>query len=259
MPTVGLGVALNAECAEACKVALKNGYRMIDSARFYGNEEQVGVGVRASGVDRANIFITSKVFKAEFGIQKTKAAVEDSIKNLGFGYYDLYLIHSPHGGKELRLATYKALLDAKAAGLTRSVGVSNYFPKHIEEIREAGLEMPVVNQVELHPFCQQKEIVEYCAKHNIVVQAYTPLVRGAVDNDVIQELSKKYNKDPGQILVRWSLQKGFVPLPKSSQPQRIISNGQVYDFDIEADDMAKLDGLDRGGNGAITWNPVYEP
>ncbi|KIJ67436.1 hypothetical protein HYDPIDRAFT_84597 [Hydnomerulius pinastri MD-312] len=259
MPTIGLGVYLNTECAEACKVALKNGYRMIDSARFYENEEQVGVGVRQSGVDRKGIFITSKVFQSEFGTEKTKAAVEDSIKNLGFDYYDLYLTHSAHGGKELRLATYKALLAAKAAGLIRSVGVSNYSGKHIEEIREAGLELPVVNQVELHPFCQQKEIVDYCTKHNIIVQAYTPLVRGAMDNAVITELAKKYNKDAAQILVRWSLQRGFVPLPKSSQPSRIISNGQVYDFNIEAADMAKLDALDQGPKGAVTWNPVDIP
>ncbi|KAH7921348.1 Aldo/keto reductase [Leucogyrophana mollusca] len=256
MPTLGLGVYLNDECAEACRVALLNGYRMIDSARFYQNEEQVGVGVRQSGVDRAGIFITSKVFHSEFGYDKTTAAVKDSIKNLGYAYYDLYLTHSPLGGKDLRLAAYKALLDAKAAGLIRSVGVSNYGVKHMEEIRAAGLEMPVVNQVELHPLCQQKPIVEYCKKNNIVVQAYTPLLRGAMDNPVLQEISQKYNKDAAQILIRWSLQNDFVPLPKSSQASRIISNGQVYDFEIAAADMAKLDALDRGKSGAVTWNPV---
>ncbi|KAF8833700.1 Aldo/keto reductase [Paxillus ammoniavirescens] len=260
MPTLGLGVYMNEECAEACKVALENGYRMIDSARYYENEKQVGVGVRQSGVDRSKIFITSKVFESDFGTEKTKAAVTDSIKNLGFEYYDLYLTHSPHGGKELRLATYQALLDAKAAGQIRSVGVSNYSDRHIEEIREAGLELPVVNQIELHPFCQQTEIVEYCAKHGIVVQAYTPLVRGAKDDHpVITALANKYNKEPAQILIRWSLQKGFVPLPKSSQASRITSNFKVYDFNIEPEDMAKLDELDEGSKGAITWNPVNVP
>ncbi|KAH7904296.1 NADP-dependent oxidoreductase domain-containing protein [Hygrophoropsis aurantiaca] len=276
MPTLGLGVYENDECAEACKIALLNGYRMIDSARFYKNEAQVGEGVRASGVDRAGIFISwfflivcatisiflksgytaSKVYDPDYGLEKTAAAVNDSIKNLGFSYYDLYLIHSPIGGKDLRLAAYKALLDAKAAGLIHTVGVSNYGIKHMEEIREAGLETPAVNQIELHPLCQQKPIVEYCKKHDIVVQAYTPLIRGATDNAVLQEISKKYNKAPAQILVRWSLQNGFVPLPKSSQELRIISNGQVYDFDIASEDMAKLDALDRGKAGAVTWNPV---
>ncbi|KAF9220692.1 Aldo/keto reductase [Gyrodon lividus] len=221
MPTFGLGVYLNAECAEACKVALQNGYRMIDSARFYENEEQVGVGIRQSGADRSKIFIN---------------------------YYDLFLTHSAHGGKELRLATYKALLDAKAAGHIRSVGVSNYSGKHIEEIREAGLEMPVVNQVGLHQFCQQKEVVDYCTKR-----------RGAMDDPVITELAERYNKDPAQILIRWSLQRGFVPLPKSSQASRIISNGQVYDFNIEPKDMAKLNALDKGLKGAVTWGPVDIP
>ncbi|KAF9234526.1 NADP-dependent oxidoreductase domain-containing protein [Melanogaster broomeanus] len=259
MPTVGLGVYQNEECAEACKVALQNDYRMVDSARLYKNEEQVGVGVRQSGVNRNNIFITSKVWMDDFGTKRATAAVADSIKNLGFDYYDLYLTHSAHGGKALRLATYKALLDAKAAGLIRSVGVSNYSGRHIEEIRQAGLEMPVVNQIELHPFCQQKEIVDYCTKHGIVVQAYSPLVRGAMDDPVITKVAKKYNKDAAQILIRWSMQKGFVPLPKSSQPSRIISNGQVYNFSIEVEDMAKLDALDKGSKGAVTWNPVDVP
>ncbi|KIK46796.1 hypothetical protein CY34DRAFT_799952 [Suillus luteus UH-Slu-Lm8-n1] len=256
MPTLGLGVYMNEECAEACKVAIQNGYRMIDGARYYENEVQVGVGVGNSGVKREDIFITSKVFHADYTYDGTMAALKDSVANLGSSYYDLYLTHSAIGGKDARLAAYKALLDGKASGMIKSVGVSNYSAKHIEEIREAGLEMPVVNQVELHPFCQQKPIVEYCTKNNIIVQAYSPLVRGAFDNPVIQELATKYSKAPAQILVRWSLQRGFVPLPKSSQPERIISNSQVFGWNIEPADMAKLDALDRGKEGAITWNPV---
>ncbi|KAG2052000.1 Aldo/keto reductase [Suillus hirtellus] len=256
MPAIGLGVSLNNECAEACRVALQNGYRMIDGARHYENEVQVGVGVGKSGVKREDVFITSKVFHTNYTYDGATAALKDSIANLGSSYYDLYLTHSATGGKDARLAAYRALLDGKASGMIKSVGVSNYSAKHIEEIREAGLEIPVVNQIELHPFCQQKAIVEYCRKNNIVVQAYSPLVRGALDNRVIQELSTKYSKDPAQILVRWSLQRGFVPLPKSSQPERIISNGQVFGWEIEPTDMAKLDALDRGKEGAITWNPV---
>ncbi|EGN97293.1 hypothetical protein SERLA73DRAFT_74999 [Serpula lacrymans var. lacrymans S7.3] len=256
MPTLGLGVAVNDECAEACKIALQNGYRMIDSARHYRNEAGVGSGVRQSGISREDIFITSKIFHNEFGYDSTLSAVNDSIKNLGFGYYDLYLIHSPRTGKANRLATYKALQEAKAAGLVRCIGVSNYSGKHIDEIIEAGYELPDVNQLELHPFCQQRPIIEYCTERNIAVQAYTPLVRGAMDHAVIQGLAKKYEKDGAQILIRWSLQKGFVPLPKSANEQRIVSNGQVYDFEIAEADMALLDALDRGADGAVTWNPV---
>ncbi|KAG1830239.1 NADP-dependent oxidoreductase domain-containing protein [Suillus variegatus] len=261
MPSIGLGVYLNEECAEACRVALQNGYRMIDGARYYENEVQVGVGVGKSGVKREDIFITSKVFHEDFTYDGTTAALKDSIANLGscksYLPNNLYgLQDSAIGGKDARLAAYRALLDGKANGMIKSVGVSNYSAKHIEEIREAGLDMPVVNQIELHPFCQQKPIVDYCKKNNIIVQAYSPLVRGAFDNQVIQELSTKYSKDPAQILVRWSLQRGFVPLPKSSQPERIISNGQVFGWEIEPTDMAKLDALDRGKDGAVTWNPV---
>ncbi|KAG2113565.1 NADP-dependent oxidoreductase domain-containing protein [Suillus discolor] len=251
MPAIGLGVYLNDECAEACRVALQNGYRMIDSARYYKNEVQVGVGVGKSGVKREDVFITSKVYHPDYTYDGTAAALKESIANLGSSYYDLYLTHSALGGKDARLAAYRALLDGKASGMIKSIGVSNYSAKHIEEIREAGLEIPV-----LHPFCQQKPIVEYCRKNGIVVQAYSPLVCGALDNPVIQELSTKYFKDPAQILVRWSLQRGFVPLPKSSQPERIISNGQVFGWEIEPTDMAKLDALDRGKEGAVTWNPV---
>ncbi|KAF9234525.1 NADP-dependent oxidoreductase domain-containing protein [Melanogaster broomeanus] len=271
--TLGLGLFQNKECTEACKVALQNGYRMIDSACLYKNEKQVGDGVRQSGVNRNNVFITSKVWMADFGTRKTTAAVADSIKKIGFDYYDLYLVHSAHGGKELRLATYKALLDAKAAGLIRYVGVSNHSGRHIEEMRQAGLEMPVVNQIE--------DAVRFAAPPVLPTEGdpYTPLVRGAMDDPVITKVAKKYNKDAAQILIRWSMQKGwahhlrrssvefsdiellirFVPLPKSSQPSRIISNGQVYNFNIEPEDMAKLDALDKGSKGGVTWNPIDVP
>ncbi|KAG1824554.1 NADP-dependent oxidoreductase domain-containing protein [Suillus subaureus] len=260
MPAFGLGVYLNEECAEACMVALQNGYRMIDGARLYKNEVQVGVGVGKSGVKRENVFITSKVFHTDFTYDGTTAALKDSIANLGSSYYDLYLTHSAIGGKDARLAAYRALLDGKASGMIRSIGVSNYSAKHIEEIREAGLEMPVVNQIEAsitaigsHNHCEEaKTVISYihsASKNPSSNTAYSPLVRGALDNPVIQELSTK-------ILIRWSLQRGFVPLPKSSQPERIISNGQVFGWNIEPTDMAKLDALDRGKEGAVTWNPV---
>ncbi|KAH7921347.1 Aldo/keto reductase [Leucogyrophana mollusca] len=254
MPTLGLGVFENDECANACEIAMREGYRMVDTARYYRNEAQVGEGVRRSGIAREDVFITSKIYHPDFGYESTLRAVQESVDSLELGYYDLYLIHSPLTGKENRLATYKALLEAKAAGLVRSVGVSNYGSKHIEEIVEAGYELPEANQ--LHPFCQQRPIVEYCKARNIVIQAYSPLVRGALDDPVIHAVSEKYNKDPAQILIRWSLQKGFVPLPKSSQAQRIASNARVFDFEIAEEDVAALDSLDHEGAGAVTWNPV---
>ncbi|KIJ69861.1 hypothetical protein HYDPIDRAFT_23024 [Hydnomerulius pinastri MD-312] len=266
MPTIGLGVFENPECADACKEALKAGYRMIDSARYYENEALVGEGVRRANIPREEIFITSKIYHPDFGYENTLRSVNESVTKLGFGYYDLYLIHSPHGGQDTRLETYRALLKAKSDGLIRSVGVSNYSGKHIDEIEEAGLELPAVNQIELHPFCQQHLIVEYCKAKGIVVQAYSPLVRGVVasegkgmDNKDVRAISEKHVRSPAQVLVRWSLQKGFVPLPKSSNSSRIRENFQVFDFVLDEEDMAALDALNEGASGAVTWNPVDEP
>ncbi|KAI0319506.1 Aldo/keto reductase [Amylostereum chailletii] len=253
MPLLGLGVYRNEDCAPACLAALKHGYRHIDSAEMYQNEAEVGRAVRESGVSREQVFITSKV---PGGTADPVASVQASYEKLNVGHIDLYLIHSAHGGKDVRLNIYKALLAAKVAGKVRDVGVSNFNIKHLEELREAGLETPAVNQVELHPFCQQKPIVDYCSAHGIVVEAYCPLVRGAFDNPVLQEISKKTNKTPAQVLVRWSLQSGFVPLPKSSNPERVIENANIYDFVLSPDEIAALNALDRGSEGAISWNPI---
>ncbi|EIW76281.1 Aldo keto reductase [Coniophora puteana RWD-64-598 SS2] len=258
MPTIGLGVYQNIQCAQAVTAALKHGYTHVDSARLYKNETQVGVGIKAAGADRSKLFISKSFVDS---LQNLKYGLEGTREPLGSSdYYDLYLLHSPHGGKELRLKAYRGLLEAKKKGLVRTVGVSNYGPKHIEEIREAGLELPAVNQVELHPLDQQKPIAEYCKKHNILVQAYTPLLRFNFSGDkdgVIQSVADKIQKSVAQVLVRWSLQHGFVPLPKSEHEERIKANAQVYGWAIPAEEMARLDALDKGDDGAVTWNPIH--
>jgi len=256
MPLLGLGVYKNNDAMPACLAALKHGYRHIDSARLYGNEAQVGEAVRQSGLKREEVFITSKVFPREHGYEKTKKAVAESLERFEFEYLDLFLIHRPSATKELRIETWRSLLELKAEGKLRTVGVSNYSLAHFEEIHDAGLEMPAVNQIELQPFCQQKVLSEYCKEKGIIVQAYCPLVRGKFDDPVIVEVARKYNKTAPQILVRWSLQKGYVPLPKSSDPERVVSNSDVYDFNISDEDMAKLDSLHRGRAGAVSQNPV---
>ncbi|VDC00133.1 unnamed protein product [Peniophora sp. CBMAI 1063] len=256
IPRLGLGVGYNPnECYSACMAALKHGYRLIDTAEMYGNEEAVGKAVRDSGIRREDIFVTSKV---PHDSPDVAASVKTSTEKLNIGIIDLYLIHSPHGGKDHRLKTWKKLVEAKASGALRDIGVSNYNVQHIEEIREAGFEMPAVNEIELHPLDQQKPIVDYCAKNNIVVQAYCPLVRGAFDHPTLQEVSKKVGKSVAQILVRWSLQKGFVPLPKSANAQRIAHNAEVFDFELSQEEMAALDALDKGDAGAISWNPIHQ-
>ncbi|KAJ8454187.1 hypothetical protein ONZ45_g19400 [Pleurotus djamor] len=256
MPLLGFGVYQNYSAKPAVLEAFKAGYRHVDSAQVYRNEADVGAAVQESGIPRGDVFITSKVVSKNHGYEKALSGIDESLQKFGFDYIDLFLIHDPLSGSELRIATWKALLAARDAGKVRSVGVSNYSEKHIEEIRQAGLELPAVNQVELHPFCQQKPIVEYCNKHNIVVQAYCPILRGKMDDETIQSIAKKHDRDPAHILIRWSLQRGFVPLPKSATPSRIHSNANVYDFALDEEDMDKLNGLDRGADGAISWNPV---
>ncbi|THH19792.1 hypothetical protein EW146_g1460 [Bondarzewia mesenterica] len=298
IPVLGLGVYRNDKCKPACLAALAHGYRHIDSARMYKNEKQVGEAVRESGVPREDIFITSKIYQMDGGYEGALAQVNDSLKVFGFDYIDLYLIHSPLPGREKRLETWRALLDAKKAGKLRSIGVSNYGPKHIEEIRAAGFELPSVNQVELHPLCQQKDIVECCNKYSILVEAYAPLIRGDFSDIALQAISKKVNKaladtislcpasqKPGpdsrslvtparvrrylsypaaSVVCCLTAMTGtvilsshsFVPLPKSEKPERVRSNADLFDFELSKEDMDRLDGLDRGKDGSVTWNPV---
>lgn len=254
MPILGLGVYQNSDCFVACKAALEYGYRHIDTAQAYRNEDQVGAAVKASGVPRDSVFITSKV---RDGGDKTADSVQQSLKKLDLDYINLYLIHSGHGGKAVRLRTYQTLLELSGPGKAlRDVGVSNFGVKHLEELREAGLPTPPVNQIEIHPFCQQKSIVDYCRANGIIIQAYSPLVRGNFGHPVIQEVCKEHNKSPPQVLVRWSIQRGFVPLAKSSDPDRVKSNADCFDFELSESAMAKLNSLDRGSGGAVGWNPV---
>ncbi|KDQ53613.1 hypothetical protein JAAARDRAFT_49769 [Jaapia argillacea MUCL 33604] len=265
MPLLGFGVAygyggnyVNPSIAtKPCVLeAFKAGYRHIDTAQVYSNEAEVGQAFRASGLKREDVFITTKIYSSSHGYHSTIGAVSSSLARIGLEYIDLYLIHDPSSGSSGRLATYQALLDLQKQGRIRSVGVSNYGVKHLEEITQAGHPLPSVNQIELHPFCQQKEIVSYCEANSIAVQAYCPIIRGKLDDPTILEVAKKYEKDPAQILLRWSLQRGFIPLPRSSKPGRINSNARLYDFELTGEDMAKLDILDRGKAGSISWNPI---
>ncbi|KAI0826361.1 Aldo/keto reductase [Irpex lacteus] len=242
IPLLGLGMGRNDAAYHAVLTALKLGYRHIDTADMYGNELE--------WVRREDVFVTTKI---PGGTADPSSSIAQSLKLLDLGYVNLWLVHSPHGGKETRLKIWKALLDAKAQGKAHDVGVSNFGIKHLEEIREAGLETPAVNQIELHPFCTQDPIVKYCQEHGIVVSAFCPLVRGDFSDPVLQEVSKKVNKSPAQVLVRWSIQRGFVPLPRSSKAERIASNADIYDFEISEEDMNALNSRPQK---PISWNPV---
>ncbi|CAK5265791.1 unnamed protein product, partial [Mycena citricolor] len=259
MPLLGFGVYQNRNARPSVLEAFKAGYRHVDSAQVYQNEGAVGEAVKECSIPREELFITTKCYSKNHGYESTLAGVNTSLGQFGFEYIDLFLIHDPMSGSERRLATYKALLESKTAGKIRTVGVSNYGVHHLEEIKKAGMEMPAVNQIELHPLCQQKPIVDYCKANSIVVQAYCPIIRGKMDHPSITSIAEKHKREPAQVLLRWSLQKGFVPLPKSETPSRIHSNAKLYDFELDEEDMSALDAMDQGKDGAISWNPVHVP
>ncbi|CAI6341634.1 unnamed protein product [Periconia digitata] len=257
IPQIGFGVYLSpaSTCVSSCITALQAGYRHIDTAIYYGNETEVGRALLSSKIPRSEVFVTTKILSPGKDVESTYAMVEESVKKLGGedGYVDLFLIHSPNGGKEGRRLMWLALEKAREAGKVRDIGVSNYGIGHIEEIKKIGkVWPPSVNQIELHPWCQQREIVQYCNDNNIVIEAYCPLVRNQKAEDkTLKSIAEKHGKEPNQVLVRYCLQKGWVPLPKSDTPSRIEGNADVYGFELDGGDMEKLDGLDQGKEGAI--------
>ncbi|KDN53024.1 aldo/keto reductase [Tilletiaria anomala UBC 951] len=256
IPQLGLGVYLSKgkEGERAVKAALDLGYRHIDSAQMYANEAEVGAAVLASGIPREQIFVTSKVWDS--AQSKCLVSVQDSVKKSGLGYLDLMLLHSPNPGKATRTKAYGDLIKAQKLGLVKSIGVSNYGSHHIEEVIAAFPDSPpAVNQIEVSPFFQRREIVNACLKHNILVEAYSPLGKGAhVDLPELHEIAKTYEKTPSQLLIRWSLQSGHICLPKSANPTRIKENSDIFDFVITENDMKKLDALETGSG--VTWDPT---
>jgi diketogulonate reductase-like aldo/keto reductase len=247
MPRFGLGVFRSKEGHEvesAVLTALEAGYRHIDTAAVYGNERGVGRAVRQSGLPRSEVFITSKIWNSDQGYETTFDAFNDSIERLDTDYIDLYLIHWPKG--PLSLETWKAMEEIYVSGRIKAIGVSNFLIHHLEELFPVCRFKPVVNQVEFHPYLQQPELQEFCRSHQIQVEAWSPIVRGQVNEDpVLQALAAKYGKSPVQITLRWELQKGIVTIPKSVHAERILSNADLFDFEISGEDMARIDRLDR--------------
>lgn len=255
IPVLGLGVwqaAPGKETRRAVGYALEIGYRLIDTARMYGNEKDVGAAVRESGIPRDAIFVTTKLWNDEHGYEAALRAFEKSRQALGLEYVDLYLIHWPV--PRLRHESWKALLKLRDDGLARSIGVSNYTIRHLQELLPASPIPPAVNQVEFHPFLYQRELLEFCRSHAIQLEAYSPLARGRrLDHPVIREIAARYTRTPAQILIRWSLQHGLVVIPKSSRPERIRENAAVFDFELKPEDMVRLDSLDERSH--VAWNP----
>ena len=247
IPRLGLGVYQappGESTLRAVKYALKIGYRHIDTAWLYGNEIDVGRAIRESGIEREEIFITTKVWNSDQGYQSTLAACDRSLKLLGLPYVDLYLIHWPVEGQGKD--TWKAMIQLLNEGKTRAIGVSNFEVFHLQEIFQNFDVIPSVNQVEFHPFLFQEKLLEICKNSNIQLEAYSPLTRGQrLNHPTLVGLAKKYGKSSAQILIRWNLQHGLVVIPKSIHENRIRENIQVFDFQLEETDMKLLNSLNE--------------
>lgn len=253
IPCIGFGTfqTPNGEIAvSAVKDAIALGYRHIDTAAGYGNEESVGIAVKQSGIKREEIFITSKLYNSDHGYENTMKAFEQTMKNLDMDYLDLYLIHWPNPIKyrnewqSANAGTWKAFEELYKAGRIRSIGISNFHPHHIDELLKTAAIVPMVNQIRLCPGDTQDEVVAYCKDHNIVVEAYSPLGTGLIfEVPQMQDIAQKYGKTIAQICIRWSLQMGFLPLPKSVTESRIKENIDVFDFELSKQDVEKISNL----------------
>ena len=248
MPYFGLGVYLSKDGSEvinAVKEALNHGYRHIDTASVYNNEEGVGAGIRESNVDREDVFLVSKVWNNEQGYDSTLKAFDASLERLGTEYLDLYLVHWPKG--DISKDTWKALERLYKEKRVRSIGTSNFLQHHLEDLLTSVEIVPMVNQMEFHPYLVQQDLIDFCNSKGIQYEAWSPLMQGNVfDLDIMKELAVKYNKTIAQIVLRWDLQKGVVTIPKSSKKERIIANADLFEFEISQTDMNMLDALDRG-------------
>jgi diketogulonate reductase-like aldo/keto reductase len=248
IPEIGFGVWQIDDQKQfdvAINAALDAGYRHFDTAQNYENEQYLGAVLRANGEERDELFITTKIWTDNFAPHKLQASFDESLEKLQMDYVDLLLLHYPVTGT--RQEAWTQMEKIYVSGKAKAIGVSNYTIRHLEELLATSKVMPAVNQVELHVFLQQPELLAYCKQHKIVVEAYSPLAHGhGLDNPVLKSLGDKYEKSTAQIMIRWCIEAGTVPLPKSSTPERIEANFDVYDFEFDAEDKAALAKLEAG-------------
>ncbi|KAJ5105993.1 Aldo/keto reductase subgroup [Penicillium alfredii] len=262
IPILGYGVYMipASSTEKATREAFNVGFRHVDSAIMYRNEKPCGQAIKNSGLERSELFFTTKIPPGSMGYERTRRSIDSSLREAAQEYFDLILIHAPYGGKEARLGSWDALVEAQKAGKVKSIGVSNYGLHHLEEldeyIRGGGGGEISVGQYELHPWLDHSDIVSWLQQRKIIVEAYSPLAHGSRFREpVLQAIGKKYGKSPAQVLIRWSLQMGFVPLPKSATPQRIRENIDVFDFELSAEDMELLD---TGEYSPTDWDPTVD-
>jgi len=258
MPCFGLGTFLSEagkKTRDAVRWALDAGYRHIDTARIYGNEDDVGGAIQESGIPRKDIFITTKVWNDDQGYESTLKSFDESLNRLKMEYVDLYLIHWPVSGK--RLDTWNALIKLQEKGTVRAIGVSNFMIRHLEELLLQTKIVPAVNQIETSPFIQRKPLVEFCRNKGIVVESYSTMSRGQRVNDCrLVDIGRKYGKTAPQIMLRWALQSEQVIIPKSVHKERIIENADIFNFEISTEDMSAISAMDE--NCSVmppSWDP----
>lgn len=249
MPQLGFGVwqVSDEQATPVVKKALEVGYRSIDTAMIYGNEKGVGRAIKESNVPREELFITTKVWNADHGYENTLKAFDASLERLGLDYIDLYLIHWPTPKYDQYVDTYKAMEKIYKDGRAKAIGVCNFDIEHLERLLNECEVVPVVNQVERHPYFQQRELQDFCEKHHIILEAYSPLMNGkdVLNDSVVKEIAKAHGKTAAQVILRWHLQTGVITIPKSVTPSRIEENFDVFDFELTAEDMEKMTALDR--------------
>jgi methylglyoxal/glyoxal reductase len=259
IPQVGFGVfqiSPGEVTQAAVAAALVEGYRHVDTAAVYGNEADVGAAIRASGLASGSVWVTTKLANADQGAATARAAFEASLERLGMDAVDLYLLHWPH---ERRLESWRVLEQLHTEGLARSIGVSNFLASHLDELLAQAAVSPVVNQIELSPFLYRtrEDTLRRCAEEGIVVEAYSPLTKGRrLDDSTVATIAAELGRTPAQVLIRWSLQKGFVVLPRSSNASRIAENAAVFDFALDDAQVAALDALDEGLTTG--WDPARQ-
>lgn len=254
MPWLGFGtyLAKGNEVYEAVKVALQTGYRSIDTAKVYGNEQEVGKAIAESGIPRNELFVTTKVWNDDQGYDSTLRAFEDSRKRLGLNIIDLYLIHWP--GKDKYKDTWRALERLYDEGSIRAIGVSNFHVHHLKELANASNTVPAVNQVEFHPRLIQQELQDYCGEQGIQLEAWSPLMQGKLTEDTtLLGIAQKYGKSPAQIILRWDIQNEVVTIPKSITPSRIRENAEIFDFELSQEELKQIDALNQ--NKRVGTNP----
>ncbi len=263
IPMLGLGVFKTPPgptTRNAVTWALEAGYRHIDTAAYYQNESDVGEAVRASGIPREEIFVTTKLWFSDHGYDRARQAARASQERLGIGPIDLYLIHWPHAeSPKQRMDSWRALESLRREGVVRSIGVSNYTIRHLEEILAVSEVVPAVDQVEFHPFVYDPDLLGFCDRHGIRLEAWAPLTRGVhFDDPTVRAIAEAHGRTPAQVLLRWGIEHGIIEIPKSVHRERIEENRRIFDFSLTAGEVSRLDAL-RGGARVGLWNPAEIP